>query len=113
MAGWVEKRGENRWRLNVSGGTGPDGKRKIYRKTVEATSEREARKLLDVFSADVQKGVYIEPSKLTFKDFAERWVREYVEVDLAPKTAHRYKEVLERAVEALGTSSWSRSGPYI
>ncbi|MCR4419963.1 MAG: tyrosine-type recombinase/integrase [Clostridia bacterium] len=68
----------------------------------EATSEREARKLLDVFSAEVQKGLYIKPSKLTLKDFAERWVREYVEVELAPKTAHRYKECLARAVEAMG-----------
>lgn len=102
MAGWVEKRGENRWRLNVPGGTGPDGRRKIYRKTVEAKSEREAKKLLAEFAADVLRGIYIEPSKLTFKDFAERWVREYVEVELAPKTAHRYKECLDRAVEALG-----------
>lgn len=102
MAGWIEKRGENRWRLNVNAGTGPDGRRKIYRKTVEAASEREAKKLLDVFAADVLRGVYIEPAKLTFKDFAERRLKEYVEVELAPKTARRYKECLARAVEALG-----------
>lgn len=52
MAGWIEKRGENRGRLNVPGGTGPDGKRKVYRKNVEAPSEREARKQLDIFSSE-------------------------------------------------------------
>lgn len=103
MAGWVEKRGENTWRLNVPGGTGPDGKRKIFRKNVEAKSKREAEKLLDLFSAEVLKGQYVEPSKLTFKDFAERWLRDYAEPNLAPKTVFRYRQLLEsRILPAMG-----------
>lgn len=74
MADWVESRGKNKWRLNVPGGTGPDGKRITHRKVVEAISEREAKKLLDVFSAEVQKGQYIAPSKLTFKEFSQKWL---------------------------------------
>lgn len=102
MAGWVEKRGENTWRLNVPGGTGPDGKRKTYRRVVDAPSEREAKKQLDVFSAEVQKGQYVEPSKLTLKDFVDRWLRDYGEVNLAPKTLRRYKEILCRVLDAIG-----------
>lgn len=101
MAGWVERRGKNRWRLNAPGGTGPDGKRKIYRKVVEAPSERAAKKLLAEFVAQVQTGVYIEPSKLTLKDFAERWLKDG-KPDLAPKTRHRYTEVLARVIDAMG-----------
>jgi len=101
MAGWVEQRGENKWRLNVPGGTGPDGSRKVYRKNVEATSEREAKKHLDVFSAEVQKGQYIEPSKLTFKEFSQKWLES--KKDLAPKTQHRYKQLLDaRILPAMG-----------
>ncbi|MCL6612470.1 MAG: site-specific integrase [Peptococcaceae bacterium] len=102
MAGWVEKRGENKWRLNVPGGTGPDGKRKVFRKNVEAPSKREAEKLLDLFSAEVLKGQYVEPSKLTFKQFAERWLRDYGETNLAPKTLFRYKQILARVLQAMG-----------
>lgn len=103
MAGWVEKRGEKKWRLNVPGGTGPDGKRKIFRKNVEAKSKREAEKLLDLFSAEVLKGEYIEPSKLTFADFAERWLRDYAEPELEAKTTYRYKELLRsRILPAMG-----------
>ncbi|OAT82238.1 site-specific integrase [Desulfotomaculum copahuensis] len=103
MAGWVEKRGENKWRLNVPGGTGPDGHRKTFRKGVEAPSKREAEKLLDLFSAEVLKGQYVEPSKLTFKQFAERWLRDYAEPELAPKTVHRYRELLvSRIFPAMG-----------
>jgi integrase len=103
MAGWVEKRGENKWRLNVPGGTGPDGKRKVFRKNVEARSKREAEKLLAEFVAEVQKGLYIEPVKLTFKEFAEKWLRDYAEPTLAPKTVYRYRELLNtRIIPAMG-----------
>lgn len=74
MAGWVEKRGKNKWRLNVPDRTGPDGRRIVHRRTIEATSEREAKKQLDIFSAEVQKGQYIEPTKLTFKEFSQKWL---------------------------------------
>ncbi|SHF75840.1 Site-specific recombinase XerD [Desulfofundulus australicus DSM 11792] len=103
MAGWVEKRGENKWRLNVPGGTGPDGKRKVFRKNVEAQSKREAEKLLDLFAAEVLRGQYVEPSKLTFGQFVERWLRDYAEPNLAPKTVHRYRQMLEtRILPAMG-----------
>lgn len=103
MAGWVEERSENRWRLNVPGGSGPKGERIVHRKMVEAKSEREAKKLLDLFSAEVQKGEYVAPSKLTFEEFVERWFRNYGEKNLAPKTLFRYREILEsRVLPAMG-----------
>lgn len=102
MAGWVEKRGENTWRLNAPGGTGPNGMRKIYRKVVEASSERQAKKLLAEFVSDVQKGLYVEPSHLTLSQFVEQWIRDYGVANLAPKTLHRYKQIFARALLAMG-----------
>lgn len=103
MAGWLEKRGENKWRLNVPGGTGPDGQRKIFRRNVEAPSEREAGKLLALFASEVLRGQHVEPSKLTFKQFTERWLRDCGENNLAPKTLFRYRQILEsRVFPAMG-----------
>lgn len=82
MAGWVEERSPGRWRLNVPDGTGQDGKRIVHRKMVDAKNERAAKKLLDLFSAEVQKGEYIEPSKLTFTEFVERWYKNYADSNL-------------------------------
>ncbi|TYO97047.1 tyrosine-type recombinase/integrase [Desulfallas thermosapovorans] len=111
MAGWVEKRGTNKWRLNVPGGTGPDGRRKVYRRTIEATSEREAKKQLDIFSAEVQKGQYVEPSKLTFAEFSQQWLES--KKDLAPKTRHRYKRMLEsRILPAMGHMKLESIKPF-
>lgn len=113
MAGWLEKRGENKWRLNVPGGTGPDGKRVTHRKVVEVTSERQARKQLDLFSAEVQKGEYVEPSKVTFAEFVERWLKNYGEKNLAPKTLFRYKQILEsRILPAMGHLQVEQIKPF-
>lgn len=98
MAGSVEKRGENRWRLVVSGGTGPDGRRIKYTKTIQATSRREAEKELAKFVAEVERGLYMEPSRLTFAEFVERWLRDYGESNLAPKTLFRYRQILESRI---------------
>jgi integrase len=103
MAGWVEERSEGRWRLNVPGGSDADGERIVHRRMVDAKGEREAKKLLDLFSAEVQKGEYIAPSKFSFKEFAERWLRDYGETNLGLKTLDRYKRMLKsRIVPALG-----------
>lgn len=102
MAGSVEKRGKNSWRLVVSGGFDKDGKRIKYTRNVTASSETEAKKLLALFVAEIEKGQFI-PSKLTFADFVERWLRDYAETNLAPKTLFRYKQILEsRILPAMG-----------
>ncbi|MCL6559109.1 MAG: site-specific integrase, partial [Firmicutes bacterium] len=70
---------------------------------VKAKSQREAEKMLAEFVTEVEKGLFIAPAKLTFKEFAERWLRDYAERELAPKTVSRYKELLEsRIYPAMG-----------
>lgn len=121
MKGSLEKRGKNSWRLVVSCGLGPDGKQVKKTKTVrvETSCEEEsckgcaklnrcrarkgAEKLLAEFVVEIEKGMYIEPSKLTFKDFVEKWIQDYAESNLDPKTLHRYKEILDsRILPAMG-----------
>jgi integrase len=121
MAGRIEKRGKNSWRLIAYCGYDGDGKqiRKIKTVTVGQACEkasckecqkekrcqarREAEKLLAEFVIEVEKGMFIEPTRLTFNDFSERWLRDYGEQNLAPKTLHRYKQLLEtRIFPAMG-----------
>lgn len=45
MAGSIEKRGESNYRLTVSLGTGPGGKRKRYRKTIKVEEKIEAARM--------------------------------------------------------------------
>lgn len=77
MAGSIEKRGENPYRLIVSGGRSVDGKRKKYTKTIkidgktDAEKKRKVEKELAKFIAEVENNSFIEPYKLTLKGFAE------------------------------------------
>jgi len=103
MTGYVENRGKNTWRLVVNDGYTPDGKRKRNTKTIKAKNKREAEQLLGQLIAEIEKGRFIDPTKLTFKDFAERWLSDYAEVNLAPKTVFRYKQLLNsRIFPAMG-----------
>lgn len=49
VVGNIEKRGENSYRLRVSGGYTGEGKKIIYKKTVQAKNKNEARKELALF----------------------------------------------------------------
>lgn len=103
MAGSIEKRGENTWRLVVSAGYDIYGKRIRHRKTIQAKSEKEAQKLLDKFVEEIEMGKYNELNKMNFSDFIDKWLEDFAEKNLAPKTIESYKYEIEcRIKPALG-----------
>lgn len=109
MKGSIEKRGEDSYRLVVSGGTGPRHKRKKFQKTIHIDGKTEAARMkiaeieLAKFITSIESNVYSEPSKMTFKDLANKWIKDYGETNLAPKTLYRYKEMLDsRIIPAMG-----------
>lgn len=103
MAGSVQKTGDASWKLTVSCGFDSAGKRIRKTKTVNCKSEREAKKELALFVAEIEKGQYIDAKKTTFSDIAALWLKDYAEKHLAPKTLYRYKQLLEtRIIPAIG-----------
>lgn len=91
MAGSIEKRGKNKYRLTVSIGSGKNRKR--YRRTVECKTKTQAEKELAKFVAEIEGDNFIEPSKVTFEAFTKKWLKNYTR-DLAPKTAYNYERYL-------------------
>jgi len=100
--GSLEKRGKNSWRLVVS--CGRDGDKYIRKvKTIRASSAREAKRMLAEFVTEVEQGINIESSKMTFSEFVDYWLKKYAKGNLALKTIYRYRQYLEsRIVPALG-----------
>ncbi|MEZ7892705.1 MAG: tyrosine-type recombinase/integrase [Candidatus Wallbacteria bacterium] len=100
--GYIEKRGDT-WRLVYPGGTGPDGKRVKHTKKIKVVNKREAEKELIKFGTEVESGMVMSVKPLTLKEFAERWIAEYAERQLAPKTLADYKQQLkDRIIPKLG-----------
>lgn len=94
MAGSIEKRGKNSYRLTVSEGFDLNGKPMIHRKTIHGT-KKEAEVELAKFVTEVQNGLVIDGKSLKFSEFTEIWKRDYGSKELAPSTYKRYCRMLE------------------
>lgn len=102
MVGHIEPRGKS-FRLVVSGARDKNGKQAKFTKTIKGVTPKEAEKELAIFVAEIEKGQFIDTKKLTLNDFVTRWLKDYAESQLAPKTLHRYRELLDkRILPALG-----------
>ena len=94
MAGSIEKRGKNSYRLTVSEGFDLNGKLMIHRKTVHGT-KKDVEVELAKFVTEVQNGLIIDGKSLKFSEFTEIWKRDYGSKELAPSTYKRYCRILE------------------
>ena len=94
MAGSIEKRGKNSYRLSCLAGYNLQGKPIKKTKTVHGT-KKEAEIELAKFVADVQNGMVTEGKSLKFSEFTEIWKRDYGSKELAPSTYKRYCRMLE------------------
>ena len=115
----IEKRSENSYRITVSAGYNSDGKQIKKQKTIkldpkltEKQKEKELERQAVLFQEEVERGTYLDADKLTFKQFIEKWLKDYAEPNLAPKTLYRYKELLDtRIIPALGHIKLSKLQP--
>ncbi len=104
----IEKRGENSYRLTVSCGHDNTGKQIRKRKTINLAHIKpekqmdEATKQLHLFQAEVERGTFLDGGKLSFGEFIDRWLADYAEPTLAPKTLYEYKGNIRRIKTALG-----------
>lgn len=97
MAGSIEKRGKNSYRLTVAEGFDLSGKPMIHRKTVHGT-KKDAEVELAKFVTEVQNGLVVDGKSLRFSEFTEIWKRDYGSKELAPTTYKRYCRMLETRI---------------
>jgi integrase len=105
----IEKRGDNSYRLTVSCGYDKQGKQVVKRKTVDLSHIKpnkqleEANKQWILFKDEIEKGTFLDAGKISFEDFIQKWLKDYAEHELAPKTLFSYKDLLDkRIIPALG-----------
>lgn len=97
MAGSIEKRGKDSYRLTCLAGYNLQGKPIKKTKTIHGT-KKDAELELAKFVADVQNGMYVEGRTLKFSEFVEIWKRDYGSKELAPSTYKRYLGMLESRI---------------
>ncbi len=93
MRGHIRKKGEHSWQITLDTGTGPDGERRRYFETVHSTRKSDAQKRLNELLVNLEKGIYTPPGRLTLGEYLRRWLKDYVQPNLSPRTAEGYEHI--------------------
>lgn len=97
MAGSIEKRGKDSYRLVCTSGYDLQGRLIKHTKTIHGT-KKDAEIELAKFVADVQNGLVIDGKSLKFSEFTEIWKKDYGSKELAPSTYKRYCSLLDSRI---------------
>jgi integrase len=111
MAGQIIKRGDNTWLVRVFTGRDADGKRRYINKTVKGR-RKDAQAYLSETLTKISTGTFIEPVKLTLKEYLDEWLDTAVSPRVRERTLSDYKEKIERYIQpALGNQKVSDLRP--
>jgi integrase len=102
MKGHIRERSAGRWAIILDLPDRATGKRKRKWHSFKGT-KREAQVECARLISEMKGGTYIEPSKVTFAQFLERWLGN-VKPRISPRTHERYTEIVRKnIVPALGS----------
>lgn len=98
-----EDLGGGKYRLYAELGYDAKGKRIRRSKTVKATGPRQLAKLLTDFDLEVSNNAHIDPTKLTFGVFVDKWRENYAEPELSASTLEVYNGLLKNITPVFET----------
>jgi integrase len=96
MRGCILKRSKHSYSLKVSmGKDASSGKYKYQWTTVKGT-RKDAEKRLGEILHQIDTGSFIKPAKTTLGEYLERWLRDYVKLNLSPRGFERYESIVRK-----------------
>lgn len=112
MRGHIVKRGKDSYSLVLNLGRDPaTGKRKQQWVSVKGTKKEAEKRLADLLH-QLDTGTFMKPGKTTLAEFAARWLQEYAQPNLAPKTTDGYESIIRcHLVPALGSTVLTQVRP--
>ncbi|MHB1418883.1 MAG: tyrosine-type recombinase/integrase [Bacillota bacterium] len=99
----IKKLGKYRFRIVVEAGINPEtGNRKRIVRQIQGKKE-DADNLLTQILTELNQGTYIEPSKITFGEWLDRWLYDYKKASLRQTTWESYEIMIRCHIKpALG-----------
>ena len=111
MKGHIRRRGKSSWAIVLDLGRDGAGKRHQKWHTVRGTKKDAERELARLIP-EINTGHYVEPSRMLVREYLDRWLRDYAEQSVSPKTYERYDEIIRgHIVPALGSYELSKLRP--
>jgi hypothetical protein len=93
MSGHIRQRGKRSWELKFDTGRDAVGKRRIRYASFKGT-RREAEIELARLIAQNAAGEGVDPSKETVAEFVQRWDRDWLSLNVSPKSLECYRQIL-------------------
>ena len=95
MRGSATKTKSGAWRITISMGKNlKTGKYEKYQETFHGSKKDCDRRIAELIN-QFEKGVNINPEKITFGEYMDIWLKDYARKDLAPRTMIRHKGIIE------------------
>jgi len=109
--GHIRQRSKGSWELTYELPRAVNGKRKQGRKTVQG-KKTEAKMELARIEQEILDGRYIGPSKMNLAKYLDKWLKDYAQANVNPKTYEEYQRIIKsNIVPALGHIPLSRLKP--
>jgi len=104
MRGHIKKRYKNSYTIVLNLGRDPGtGKPKQQWISVKGP-KKDAEKRLAELLHQLDTGTFMKPSKTTLGEFLERWLKDYAQPNLAPRTVEGYESIIrQHLIPALGS----------
>jgi integrase len=100
--GSICKRKDGLWQCQMIVGADTNGK--PIRKTYYGKSRKEVQDKLSGVISKVNTNTYIEPTKIIFADWLDKWINEYMKMSLKKTTWELYKTLIEKHIKpTIGT----------
>ena len=96
------QREKNTYRIEIDLGFNSNGKRKRIYETFNG-SKKEAKARESEIKNQVKSGLYVDNNNLTYEMFINKWLKDYAEPTLAPKTLSVYKARTNDIIKQLGS----------
>ena len=90
----IKKRSVSSYLLTVSCGYDKQGKKITKTRTVNMSDipfkrrDAEAERQAILFEEEIKKGHFVDNERLTFAEFTDKWLSDYADINLQPKTLH-------------------------
>ena len=110
-AGSIRQRSDGRWEARYTAGRDP-GTGKQVQHSVYGTTQKEVVKKLQQIQADMERGMFLEPSKMTVGQWLDIWTAEYLGA-VKPGTRESYTAKVRNNIKpALGAVKLQQLKPH-
>ncbi|NQT73709.1 MAG: site-specific integrase [Chloroflexi bacterium] len=88
----------NSWVIVVELGRDPVTKKRRQQWQSIKGTKKDAEREMRVLLTSLETGTYLKPTKMTLGEYLERWLRDYVQTNVRPKTAEGYVNKINRHI---------------